>query len=86
MFQSHDGSIQTYDYDLSLIQDLSFNPTMVRFKQVKMDTNAYGIKRFQSHDGSIQTYCCASYKSRFYWFQSHDGSIQTELAADLQPF
>ena len=74
-FQFHDGSIKGHLLNGRLVNENSFNSTMVRLKDHLVD-NLWNILLFQFHDGSIKGKKISATASWLIKFQFHDGSIK----------
>ena len=66
------------EYEIAKHFDKTFNPTMVRLRQVSMDVRGSNVDFFQSHNGAIAT----GFRGGYSWkptdtFQSHNGAIAT---------
>ncbi len=78
-FQSYNSSIQTSLADTRVSAYSCFNPTIVRFKQLRIYLQPSKQGMFQSYDSSIQTLTQLPSTLCEDKFQSYDSSIQTEI-------
>ena len=76
-FQFHNGSIKSFTFRQLPKEQLGFNSTMVRLKDVFIAQLFCCINMFQFHNGSIKSCFAASTFIDLNVFQFHNGSIKS---------